>query len=62
VSQRDCSHKHRHVQVQQRQSYWIAVQVIRSHSDQLDLLHFLSHAELGSTRGVGSSSWGKSSQ
>jgi hypothetical protein len=24
----------------------------------LDLLHFLSHAELGSTRGVGSSSWG----
>jgi hypothetical protein len=25
----------------------------------LDLLHFLSHAELGSTRGVGSSSWGK---
>lgn len=25
----------------------------------LDLLHFLSHKELGSTRGVGSSSWGK---
>jgi len=24
----------------------------------IDLLHFLSHAELGSTRGVGSSSWG----
>jgi len=24
----------------------------------LDLLHFLSHAELGSSRGVGSSSWG----
>lgn len=25
---------------------------------QLDLIHFLSHAELGSSRGVGSSSWG----
>ncbi|KAL5117866.1 hypothetical protein ACEQ8H_004184 [Pleosporales sp. CAS-2024a] len=28
----------------------------------LDLLHFLSHAELGSTRGVGSSSWGWTSE
>jgi hypothetical protein len=25
----------------------------------IDLIHFLSHAELGSTRGVGSSSWGR---
>ncbi|KAI4670835.1 uncharacterized protein J4E88_009587 [Alternaria novae-zelandiae] len=28
----------------------------------IDLLHFLSHAELGSTRGVGSSSWGWTSE
>jgi len=28
----------------------------------IDLLHFLSHAELGSTRGVGSSSWGWTSK
>lgn len=30
--------------------------------NQIDLLHFLSHAELGSTRGVGSSSWGWTSE